>query len=942
MLSYQYWSKHKKRVIIIIITIAIGIAAMVCATFMVRSNAIKSYERWLDVLGNYDGMIYNPTDSEIELLLNKSNELSGKYGVMSQIGTVNINGNPYSTAYFNEESAQELYHVTPIKGRYPVASGEILVSKKVLQALGYVACTDIIMPIEITTWDGEVIKLELTVVGVIDTEEMKRESYQVQEFMVPEVFVYPDDVNTISPIKIFFIQNSQDDENVLEALITQNKELASLKYGQGNREIVFSQILGPRTGTYQSVWERLKTKDVDKDFNSAVIIPIFSCIISIIMFLSIYNSITTAIDERQEQISMLRCIGMSKVKAITMIVREILLFIVLGFLLGYIGGILLYILIITIQIELFDIRNFWAFFVPKYISAITLNPFIYPILFGSITSLFSIIISILHMRHIPVLFNRQNINQNYKRRKRGRIHLSSIRVLNYNVIKGGGIAFISLVLVMSTAVFGFVYYWEDANHLNNTYQHKIDEIGLDGAILHAEKDIESSRFNYAQLNRHDFGISPELLKQLKQFSTQYTVVASMRAADTRISYDEYNESYAGYIEKLLSADIRIDKHQDADHMFQQFQEYYGYSSREKVFNIPSVGLMRDELEQFEPFIVSGSFDYDAIHRGEQVVWITLSQKVAQEMGIPYNVTPYEVGTVLPMSSLVSNDYDTFDFTKGVKDGIPFLSDQEGKIYYTVGKVVRYNPEIGAIIELDDITLAERYFCKGMSGTTPYNILTDFEAFSRWGILDCKFTNVDVFSKDKIVEDNFVKVWNNVMSKSTGLNTVSVTETYDTMHQNKINSIATYLSLMSVIVIVNLISMYVIFYGWISKQIPRISMLRAIGMSKKGVLKMIGIRLIKYPLFALPFTIVPIGCFELVKQYAQMKIELITSNSSMLIEDAIPWYITFPQYNLFSNILIGTILIVGAIFTVLVFLALIPTVHWINHHSIVDDIRRDQF
>lgn len=122
-------------------------------------------------------------------------------------------------------------------------------------------------------------------------------------------------------------------------------------------------------------------------------------------------------------------------------------------------------------------------------------------------------------------------------------------------------------------------------------------------------------------------------------------------------------------------------------------------------------------------------------------------------------------------------------------------------------------------------------------------------------------------------------------------------------------------------------------------------LRSLGMSIKNLKKMMFFKNIKYPLIAIPFMILPIILFQLVRNRACNLIYSI-QNSDLSIYESYSltgWYKNFPIYiDLFEQ----PILI---IFIITIILSLLITIlinnrclKFINQINIIDNIRKDTF
>jgi ABC-type antimicrobial peptide transport system permease subunit len=87
--------------------------------------------------------------------------------------------------------------------------------------------------------------------------------------------------------------------------------------------------------SWDTINDKMANNNVSKDFYSKYLIPIFFVLVAITTFLSIYDAISTMLDERIRSLSMLRTIGMTAKDVFKLMVLEIAVTIVVAVPIGF-------------------------------------------------------------------------------------------------------------------------------------------------------------------------------------------------------------------------------------------------------------------------------------------------------------------------------------------------------------------------------------------------------------------------------------------------------------------------------------------------------------------------------------------------------------------------------------------------------------------------------
>lgn len=951
--AVRYWKHHAGRALSIIITVILGCASLTCAAFLARSNAVSNYQANLNQMENYDWRVDDVTPQQEQVLLQSAVSKYQLWGMICQIGTMKSgNSSPFQVAYYADTAARELYHLTPDEGEYPRKSGEAVVSSKAAEAFGAAPHPGETISAELTDLSGKKRKCNLTISGIINSDSVHRqlaEKGQGQE-QPPEIFVTRGQFADVPVSKMFLAQyiEKKDAFNLQNAILKSKPGYDGMQFSDGGRSIAVSMILGG-TGGYQNQQtnkEKIATGDTERDFNSAVVIPVFTALIFFVMFLSVYDGVRAAAQERVRSLAMLRCVGISSRGAVGMVLTETGLLAAAAFPAGIALGAGVYALILTVQQRVFHMHVFFAFQADDVIRATTLDPWIYPIVTGLVCVLLSVLVPALKMRKLSPLeaYREAPVRGDRKPVRAG----SAVTLLNRrfgkSLTRNLPMA-LSMLLVMCTAVFGFLFFKAQGDSNNEAYQDQLSKLQTNGADYTAEKDFGRATLDFGNTNRHDFGISPEWEEKMEQSSGVGRMDARIDAPDSRLSYLNTAENQK-YLKALAPSNFHNGIEEPIAHMFDAMMKFYGYEKNEEASNVPTVGLTENGWKGLSPYVTEGRLDGAALKSGREVLWVTLSDKAAKELGVANAKNPYCVGDSLPCSRVLVSGYDGYDFNgsplpKGILN--QQIKDKQGRDYHPLGKVTRYAPKIGAVLRFPDAAAAGRYFCGCLSGKSCFNMICDTNAFAGWGLPDRNLTNISVY-RNGADSREFERVWYRALGNSTGVDSVSAAQVKEEIAATSRSSIATYLSLMVMLVVISLLSFVNAFRVRVRSQIGRIAVLRSIGMTGRQVKRMILRQNLALPLAAFPFTVVPVLVFDGVERYADHLTGILSAGRGFVMKSgkSFPWYINFPKYNLLQQPVAVTMLCVLLAFLLVTLAASLLPLRWVKKQDLIQTMRSDRF
>lgn len=498
-LGVKYWRYHRKRALFILFSIFLSVAALVSAALLVRSNKLQWLEEELVACGDCDFEFYNVSETGERKL--RADEHFAQFGAVYRCGYASGEaGAEFEVGYIEDKTAEEMLHLTPIKGRYPEKSGEICIDKLTLNTMGYPTQLGQEISLTCMDWKGKELQaVSFTVVGIIEQTVISEEGYQYiargyepivgtgqsETINCPFAYITQDRAEGIYGTdfqKILLanvaITDTFDDQDMKEILSEKySEEDFVYDYTKINNRSWVAQLLlgfssmdsftvdGSTTWGYHAAESRIGTDSTKPDFYSAVLIPVFFILIVLITFFSLYNAISMTFSDRIRQNGMFRCLGMSRRSCQGHLMLEMAVLLIPGILGGYGLGFLIYFVVQQVQKYLFGIHVIGAgdvseYFRP-YLEDVTANPMTFPLV--------AICIALIPAVIFPAIRN-------------GRVSpVAACAVRNRLRKKQKGfqaLLYMNLLVVMVAAVFGYCYFNADNDNKNEQYQTQLTSTGV--------------------------------------------------------------------------------------------------------------------------------------------------------------------------------------------------------------------------------------------------------------------------------------------------------------------------------------------------------------------------------------------------------------------------------------------------------------------------------
>lgn len=895
-IAFRYWLFHKKSFFSIILTIAVSMASIMSCAFLVRGMFEKRYVGLMDAWGNYDYIFLDIDDEDYNTI--EDSGLFEKGGTLKIYGEIDSVSEEDFSAGYVDESGEELYHYSCSAGSYPADKQEITATKECLEALGVEPEIGAGAHLKINCVDGSSYEDDFVVAGILCDLKQKRNLSEHPDFKFPEIFFY--DLE-ISAARYFLgIEKRQYTDTDIQPFAMEN----NLKY-ENTGGFIFSQsMLLPMTDYLARENIEAAMPYIQKDFNSAVLVPIFSIVIALLSAISIYAALSSTFQERRKSLDLIRCVGLTRKKMLAQIMVETGILSGMGILLGYGLGILWYGLILFVQRNLFHTRIYPVFKVEKIVRYATADPYTYPLIICMECVVIICVLLFIHMYATTDKFVFMTQPEGADRKIFRRFGDFSGTKSNRRILRkcfagrASSRIFLSILMICLISVGSFCcLYFAESYHSEVESVLEDEDVNDDNFDYAAYKDFNISSCAAASSNRHHGGIAREDIKSMEESDGITRIRYAVEARSTKILIKEGEDKEIQ--EFLKESNVRASAIDYLGELDRKTDEYLGYDGYFR-YNIPTVGLNRLQLQSMESGITSGSIDWEALQQGREVILVI--QKDTD--------CPYQVGDVIQMTDLVQDNEEDekFDFSGGMvpenatpafkfhyldEEGNPEEDEWDG---YVFGSRTDYEVSIGAIMEIEKDTDEAFYWTDSLTGKNKVEFLCDMEAFEAWGLPDRNITKVELSLDKPLKRQAFSKLWYNILG-----NSVDMSGTSSVAREEKKKTLFTdHISIVIAIVVVLLLCSALGCFHMIQRELfykeETFRRLRELGMSRKRVCLQVLRENLRYPLIGVMAGWVPMAVFDSIADIAAGKME---GGAGWL--GRAPWYALYPySYRLLNN------------------------------------------
>ncbi len=837
--TLKYWRKHKKSLAALLFSGVLLCALLCCALLTLRQEYIRKIDEMYNREGHFEFLTTTEHQDVIDILTDEDT-VTGRMNVLGVMGVGNI-----KYEYGTLDDPENLAHIPMEAGRLPQKKGEIAIDRQVLTNFGFFGKVGD----EITLDKGT-----FTLVGIIFDDRMTSENWdrsygwsregsrlrvdeQVQgnywiedksqfdkEYYIPLMFVSPEEEQkpeyTLVMIdKIKGLNRAPFDYDVFDLAtfdtgldkvmdkITDETEYERETFGRDYGGF-FKDHHHDAISYYQGKFhEQIYTKFLL--YGAAIIIAV----------LSIIAVMRNIFAERENTISMLRRIGMSKRRIRVMYTIEYIFLGILQAIIGIAVGIGVHIGIYEYQVRVLEMTEFSGFSHNEYDRFLCPDPFMWSALIAAGVLLVGYVLAALMQRsRVPKL----------KRRKAGSLRRCFAKVFRNRAVTV--LQTMSLTLIIFGTLFGYMLFRPtigDFNSQTGEFERTLDTKFGDPFSMTQRFDFEEE--NVKEYYRADKTVineenMPMLIK-----------LGEVRGIDDETA-DKLGKSYSKGVlpQTVISSKTELPRpvsweSQEVKDYFYKMSTEQGkkfYDKNESLYRCKTSLADKATIEKLKDCVTSGEINIDKIMSGEEMIYVYSHFEPSLKVG----------DTVKLVSATTENGFG-------------------------INEVTEANVRIGALVKLsDDMDKMARY---SVSSGDDFNLLTTVTGAKKLGLHGASYT--EVIAREEIGK---------LMPMNTGLRVKSLEKQ---KHDIFVQNAALYGSLGLLIFVMSLLGFAAYFNGIgmkIRMKEYQISVMRAIGTPLKKLRRRLMLDSVRIPVFAGAIAYGLIRITQRVMLYAYDRSEVI--------------------------------------------------------------------
>lgn len=983
----NYWKGHVSRFVCLLLIFLVGISTVTCTGYLLRSQKDRRYNELATYHGLYDFRIFNvPVSLEDELVQLSQDGKIGSYGMYYELGYAR---NPYTgedikIASYNNTEAEELYHMNCFRGRYPTKSNEIAIDYLTANKLGLQGNVGEELTISVSALDGTALGERTYVVsGVfecsIEILECGAKRYPFNSFYdtgfdykLPGIILNPyvsDEFNYST--EVFFFQSSNDDifsdYDFIKDFID-SKDIESIKIEINYMHaFVVEETLGidlikmtEKYGSQSLDGLTLAIKDglATQDPYTAVLIPVLMFLLCLVMVLSLILVIKNVIRDRQEMYGILRSIGLSSRFIALGLIAEITIIAIICLIIGNIIGLLLNVGIVDVGNKYYELQLNYGCNVVSYAKMVTFNPIVLSVVLCLSSLILALIIPVCNIVRLTPTAILNTENAFYKKikkskRKKRINNINWLNAINRRISIHTPVTLITMIVVLGCLIFGYSVFslnsekaaWEELSW--------VSLLNLDNYSFLAEEEYSNDQCGYHIYNHHDYGVSQEAVENVVNSSYVDDYIAIINNKSTRLAFDEQPDqdilSVIG--NRLITQDFPDSDRGNISRRGQEkVLESWGYEANTLLYEVPTLGLLEQNLLAMNDCVIAGSINIDKIASGDEVV-IAIPECLKDKC-----LTAFPIGYELPLSDIVLNDdeekldflyFDAFD-----DPYIVYREQYKKTELFTVsyGKKKDITTKVGAIVVLNEedykyylsndsfeVRISEDETVGDVADKDTYgmSILTlDSRTFSAWGLPDHLFTELRVKPESKANLKEFNKIWVANVYKSKG---VTVNSSFDFERRALVENakvMFVYYSITVLLVIFGVISTIISLYSCIRDKDRQIKTLRMVGLSSKQCTLILILQNIFYPVVATVIALIPVYSVEALLKYIRNKVDSGQWRGTYDPYNK-PWYVDLPfGFSMISNHFYIAVIVCLFIGVMMILIGTLPQIVYIRKTKMI--------
>jgi ABC-type antimicrobial peptide transport system permease subunit len=548
--------KHSGKIIVqLSATIFISVVSITVALLMVKSSRLLYIDEILARYGNYDVafcQVDDGTKNKIE-----SDTRVDKIGYIYDLGEgyfTNGKGT-VEVGCLSGADTEKMYYVNPVKGRYPQNENEICVDKVTLKENGYEGKLGETINVSIEGFQ----KTTYTLVGVIelqkqdsgeiyDTRYYPEKMYSLDNMKninFPYAYIYRDKVKEYKALHL--LVDAKEDAAAFIDSYLQDSTLSDLHITTellcGRDWAILCLVGGETDGTSYSeiIDSTLENENQKYDGYTRYLVPIVLIIIFVLSFIGIIDALRRDSIDKYHYYSLFMRLGLRSKKIALYYFIEKILLLIIALLLGFLGGNGMYLLILYICNNKFDIYLPSVFdfdnFYSGYLNKMTINPYIAAAVVSTGCVLIAAMIMSFHLLKLkPIEMEKKSIRK-VKRRKRNN---TLSRLLNnyawgekniYKFLPG-----IIMVLFMVTTVFGYQFFVSKSMDDTKEMKNQIEEARINGFDYYMYQN--NKRYAGYTQYMHNTGITMQQYEELKKNKNVEKALPVMEEYSTAICLDK--------------------------------------------------------------------------------------------------------------------------------------------------------------------------------------------------------------------------------------------------------------------------------------------------------------------------------------------------------------------------------------------------------------------
>lgn len=943
--------RMKRSYLLLFFTLSFGIAALVVAMLMVRTQKLQEADAILQDYGNYD-IAFCDTTEELEKEIANDARFD-ELGYVYDVGSVSLvqSGNEIELGALKDQKTEDMLYINPVIGRYPKSKGEICVDRLTLKCGGYSEKLGQQISLSYLDKNEKICHKEFKLVGIIEVQKQDEGTiYSSRQY--PEKMFSAENVQKNSfPLAYISIDEAEElfsfpKKHILANVSSEEKsdEVLNSYIGMENGEVDFSLtekmhidversfgrewtalcIIGKQLedgSISDNIMKSVEQGDIETDVYTKYFIPIFMALIFIISSVGIYDVIRLSMEERREVYGILLGMGMTGLRILGYLVFEFLLLLIVSVLVGWgIGSLAYQLALVGIQ-EIFGVGLPSALMLDEYfgiyIEMATKNPWIWSAViafFVTVVGIIGVSVDLLSMTPIKLEYSF------IRKKKRWKQSQDICYIINRYVGKGSFwehcMPYVMVCVLMSVSIFGFLFFKEKSQNDTMQMTERIENARINGMDYYMKQS--DTVFSGSMQYMHNSGVTEEVFNNIKEEKSVEEVKGVVENNSTILLYNsedmisnvlqlqsEYYEAVNDDVYSRINAKANL----------KYFQRLGIDTKQQEVFHIPTIGIRDEDLSCFEDAVIKGEIHPDKLNTGEEVLVVLTDESLATYF-VPGETLPlYDV--IRPKELDESQEFLYGQMPEGYKEEEKSYSvsvDGVTRMYYCYDSLKSCNTRIGAVICID----VEEYSFFFDSGETGYqvNLMTGKNAFKNWGLSNCNYTSVGVKLKNKKESETFNQIWMQVLKNAKYMNSVDVYSVIRDRERVIQQTMAIFYSVFVVLLLIGILcisnSIAMRMCGMEREQI----ILYHLGLTKKQILNIYIRRYARMGIVGTIFSVFPVVIYTILEKYASY---LIDDAIKMDATDALfikkPWVEIIPKYEMINKEFM-LIVLAGAVISVI--------------------------